>query len=145
MTAYLLLFLSSFLAATILPFYSEVLLVGLVREQTYAPWLLVLVASVGNTLGAWVNWALGRYLLHFQDRKWFYFKPEQMARWQNWFNRFGKWSLLFAWAPVGGDPLTFIAGVMRVNWLVFLILVGIGKTLRYIVVVYFGQHSLNWF
>lgn len=113
MTAYLLLFFSSFLAATILPFYSEVLLVGLVREGDYSSWVLLIVASVGNTLGAWVNWALGRYLLHFQDRKWFYFKAEQLERWQSWFNRFGKWTLLFAWAPVGGDPLTFIAGVMR--------------------------------
>lgn len=145
MAAYFFLFISSFLAATILPFYSEVLLIGMVREGSYPLWLLVCVASIGNTLGALVNWALGRYLLHFQGRKWFYFKPEQLHRWQAWFNRFGKWSLLFSWAPVGGDPLTFIAGVMRVNWLVFLILVGLGKTLRYVVIVYFGHYSLNWF
>lgn len=145
MTAYFLLFGSAFLAATILPFYSEVVLLGYVREGAHPYWALVAVASLGNTLGAVANWVLGRYLLHFQDRKWFYFKPDQMARWQKWFQKYGQWSLLMAWAPVGGDPLTFIAGIMRVPLLNFVVLVGIGKTLRYIVVVYFGDLSLGWF
>ncbi|HSM68700.1 MAG TPA: DedA family protein, partial [Xanthomonadales bacterium] len=69
MTSYLLLFGSAFLAATILPFYSEVLLFALLREGGNAA-ALVVVATLGNTLGAVVNWLLGRYLLHFQDRRW---------------------------------------------------------------------------
>ncbi|MDX1670217.1 MAG: YqaA family protein [Limnobacter sp.] len=145
MSGYLILFSSAFLAATVLPFYSEVILVAMVREGIYPAWTLVVVASTGNTLGALVNWFLGRYLLRFQDRKWFWFNPTRLERWQNWFNRFGKWSLLFAWAPVGGDALTFIAGVMRVHWLPFLILVGLGKSVRYVAVVYFGEFSLEWF
>lgn len=145
MTALALLFGSAFLAATILPFYSEVVLFGMVREQAHPLWLLVVVASVGNTLGAVVNWVLGRYLLHFQDRKWFYFKPSQLGRWQAWFQKYGQWSLLLAWMPVGGDPLTFIAGMMKVRLIPFVLLVGLGKTLRYIVVVYASQGSLGWF
>jgi membrane protein YqaA with SNARE-associated domain len=135
MTAYLSLFLSSFLAATILPFYSEVVLYALVK-QGYPGWLLVATASFGNTLGAVVNWVLGRYLLHFQDRRWFYFKPKQVEKMQRWFNRYGQWSLLFAWLPIGGDALTFIGGVMRVNIWIFILLVGIGKSLRYIAILY---------
>lgn len=135
MTSLALLFGSAFLAATILPFYSEVVLFALLR-QGGDPALLVAVATLGNTLGAVVNWGLGRFLLHFQDRRWFYFKREQMERWQRWFQRYGVWSLLLAWMPVGGDPLTFIAGVMKVHIVPFLVLVGIGKGLRYVSVVY---------
>ena len=134
-TAYLLLFGSAFLAATILPFYSEVVLFALLREGG-DPTLLVLVATLGNTLGAVVNWVLGRYLLHFQERRWFYFSRSQIDKGQRWFQRYGFWSLLLAWAPVGGDALTLIAGIMKVRLWVFLLLVGSGKALRYISVVY---------
>ena len=138
MIAYLLLFGSAFLAATILPFYSEVYLFALLREGG-EPFVLVAVATLGNTLGAVVNWILGLYLLHFQDRRWFYFSREQVDRAQRWFQRYGFWSLLFAWMPVGGDALTLIAGIMRVRLWLFLLLVGSGKALRYIAVVYFSH------
>ncbi len=139
-TAYLLLFSSAFLAATILPFYSEVVLFALLREGG-DPILLVLIAALGNTLGAVVNWLLGRYLLHFKDRRWFYFRQTQIDRAQRWFQRYGFWSLLLAWAPVGGDALTLIAGIMKVRLWLFLLLVGTGKTLRYISVVYLEAWS----
>lgn len=135
MLSYLLLFGSAFLAATILPFYSEVVLFALLREGGNAV-ALVAVATLGNTLGAVVNWALGRYLLHFQDRRWFYFSRSQIERAQRWFQRYGFWSLLLAWAPVGGDALTLIAGIMRVRIGMFLLLVGTGKALRYVSVAW---------
>jgi len=139
-TASLLLFGSAFLAATILPFYSEVILFALLREGG-DPILLVLVATLGNTLGAVVNWLLGRYLLHFQDRRWFYFRRAQIDKAQRWFQHYGFWSLLLAWAPVGGDALTLIAGIMKVRLWLFLLLVGSGKALRYISVVYLEAWS----
>ena len=135
MSALLALFASAFLAATILPFYSEIVLFKLLRDGG-DPALLVAVATLGNTLGAVVNWALGRYLLHFRDRRWFYFNERQIERAQNWFRRYGFWSLLLAWMPVGGDALTLIAGIMRVRLWLFLLLVGCGKGLRYLSVVY---------
>ena len=139
-TSYLLLFGSAFLAATFLPFYSEVVLFALLREGGN-PILLVLVATVGNTLGAVVNWVMGRYLLHFQDRRWFYFSRAQIEKAQCWFQRYGFWSLLLAWAPVGGDALTLIAGIMKVRLWVFLLLVGSGKAMRYLSVVYLEAWS----
>ena len=139
-TSYLLLFGSAFLAATILPFYSEVVLFALLRGGG-DPVLLVLVATLGNTLGAVVNWLLGWYLLHFQDRRWFYFSRAQIDKAQYWFQRYGFWSLLLAWAPVGGDALTLIAGVMKVRLWVFLLLVGSGKAMRYISVMYLEAWS----
>ena len=138
MMDYLLLFASAFLAATILPFYSEVVLFSLLYEGG-DPVALVAVATLGNTLGAVVNWALGLYLLHFQDRRWFYFSRQQIERAQRWYGRYGFWSLLFAWLPIGGDALTLIAGIMKVRLWLFLLLVGSGKGLRYISVVFISD------
>ena len=130
MDAYLGLFVSAFLAATLVPAYSEILFASLVATG-YDPLTLWLWASTGNTLGSAVNWVLGRYLLHFQDRKWFPFKEKNLALAQGWFQKYGVWSLLMAWLPVGGDALTFIAGIMRVRFWIFLVLTAIGKGARY--------------
>lgn len=138
-SSYILLFSSAFLAATVLPFYSEVTLFLMVREGA-DPFVLLAVATLGNTLGSAVNWALGRYLLHFQDRRWFYFSREQISTAQNAFQKRGVWSLLFAWMPIGGDALTLIAGILRVRLDVFLILVGFGKCVRYAAVLWIALH-----
>ena len=116
------------------PAYSELVLVGLVSAG-YDPFALWLWASAGNTLGSAVNWLLGRYLLHFQDRKWFPFKTSSLGASQRWFQKYGVWSLLLAWMPVGGDALTFIAGIMRVRFSVFITLTAIGKATRYAILL----------
>jgi membrane protein YqaA with SNARE-associated domain len=140
--AYAGLFFSAFLAATLVPAYSEIVLAGL-ASAGYDPLALWFWASLGNTLGSVVNWAMGRYLLHFQDRPWFPFKRETLGVSQRWFQKFGVWSLLLAWMPVGGDALTFIAGIMRVKFLVFVSLTAIGKATRYAILLgllgLFGQ------
>ena len=141
MFAYLLLFASAFLAATILPFYSEVVLVTLLAQGN-DKLILWIVATTGNTLGAGVNWVLGRYLLHFQNRGWFPFKLESLQKSQQWFQRYGVWSLLFAWLPVGGDALTFIAGMMRIKFWQLLLLCAIGKGARYWVVIWLTETTL---
>lgn len=141
MTSYLLLFGASFLAATIMPFSSEAILFGLIKHGEPA-WQLVVVATCGNTLGSVVNWALGRYLLHYRDRRWFYFSADQLTRMQLRFQKYGVWSLLFSWLPLGGDILTCVAGVMRVPLIIFLPLVAIGKLARYIAVFYLSQVPL---
>ena len=128
------LFFVCFLAATVLPFYSE-LMFGYLLLNGHDPLTLWVVATSGNTLGSVVNWALARYLLRFQDRRWFPFTPERLVRSQRWFDRFGKWSLLMAWAPIGGDALTFVGGLMGTRLGTFVILVGIGKGARYAALV----------
>ena len=133
---YLSLFAISFLAATILPFSSELTLAGLIATSNYDNLLLLIFASLGNVLGSVVNWALGFYSRNLATRKWFPFKETQIERSSKWFNKFGKWSLLFAWLPVIGDPLTLVAGLLRVKFLEFLILVMIGKISRYLVIFY---------
>jgi membrane protein YqaA with SNARE-associated domain len=133
--AYLIVAASAFLAATLLPFYSEIVLVSLLIEGK-DPMLLWIAATLGNTLGAAVNWLLGRFLLHYQDRSWFPVKRQQLVRAQAWFQRYGVWSLLFAWLPVGGDALTFIAGIMRVRFGLFFLLTAAGKGARYGVIIW---------
>ena len=125
------LFLSAFLAATLMPLSSEAVLAALSAADGFDVALLFAIATLGNTLGALVNWALGRFCLNWQDRRWFPFTADQPARAGARFRRYGLWSLLFAWLPVIGDPLTFAAGVMRVRFLPFVILVGVGKGARY--------------
>ena len=127
---YSILFLSAFGAATILPFSSEIVFIGML-EQGYSPFWVWLIATAGNSLGSVVNWILGRFMTRFESRRWFPFKPESLHRGQSWFQKYGIWSLLFAWVPVGGDALTFIAGVMKVRFEVFFILTAIGKGARY--------------
>ena len=132
---YLAVFTTAFLAATLLPAASEAVLAGTALAGGADTVLLLAVASAGNTLGSVVNWGLGRYLWRWRDHRWFPVRAPALERVSGWFNRFGIWSLLFAWLPVVGDPLTLVAGVLRVKFLPFLILVAIGKTARYALVL----------
>ena len=133
---YLSLFFISFLAATILPFSSELTLAGLISTSNYDNLLLLVVASFGNVLGSVFNWSLGFYSRNLTIKKWFPFKETQIERSSKWFSKFGKWSLLFAWVPIVGDPLTFVAGLLRVRFSDFIILVSIGKISRYLIIFY---------
>ena len=133
---YLSLLFISFLAATILPFSSELTLAGLTATSDYDNLLLLIAASFGNVLGSVVNWALGSYSRNLTTKKWFPFKETQIERSSKWFRKFGKWSLLFAWVPVLGDPLTLVAGILRVKFIDFIILVAIGKVSRYLIVFF---------
>lgn len=139
MLVYLSLFISGFVAATLFPASSEVLLVTL-QQQGYTPWALWLAATSGNTLGSCVNWWLGRELLRFQHRRWFPVSEESLRRASRQFTRYGLWSLLFSWLPIVGDPLTLIAGVMRVRFLPFVLLVSLGKGARYGLLLWLVQY-----
>lgn len=132
---YIGLFFSAFLAATILPVASEVVMTAMAASGDFEILWLLIVASVGNTLGSVVNWLLGRYLSGFRDRRWFPMTPHRIDHASRVFNRWGRWSLLLAWVPIIGDPLTFIAGLLRVPFPVFLVLVTISKTGRYMVLL----------
>lgn len=124
----------AFVAATILPAQSEAALVGLIFADRFPIWLLIVVASAGNVLGAVVNWALGRGVERFRDQRWFPVKGAALDRATQWYSRWGRWSLLLSWAPLGGDALTVAAGVLREPLWSFVLLVTIAKTGRYIVI-----------
>lgn len=143
MAAFVGLFASAFLAATILPFSSEAVLAALTLADGADLVALWAVASVGNTLGAVVNWGLGRFCLHWSERRWFPVKPPELERARRWFARYGTWTLLFAWVPIVGDPLTAAAGLLRVNLALFVVLVAIGKSGRYAAVILLAERTLG--
>ncbi|WP_207100946.1 YqaA family protein [Paracoccus shandongensis] len=126
------LFLAAFTAATLLPTQSEILVVSLLLTD-HSPWLVLTVASVGNVLGSVVNWFLGRGIEGLRNRRWFPVSPASLARAENWYRHYGRWSLLLAWMPIIGDPLTIVAGVLRESFWVFLLLVSVAKIGRYLV------------
>jgi membrane protein YqaA with SNARE-associated domain len=136
------LFLTALFAATLLPVQSEATLVGLILTGDYSIVALIAMASIGNVLGSVLNWLIGRGIERFRDRKWFPIKAAALDRARGWYQRYGRWSLLLSWAPVIGDPLTVIAGVLREPLPIFLALVGFAKTMRFIVV---GAVTLNVF
>ena len=128
---YIGLFGVAFLAATIFPAQSELLLAYLLRSGEHSWILLLAVATLGNVLGSVVNWLLGRSIERFRNYRWFPVSNNALERAERWYNRWGKWSLLLSWAPLVGDALTVIAGVLRVPFVTFLALVLIAKAGRY--------------
>ncbi len=128
------LFWTALLAATVFPFQSEPVLLALLLTTDYSWWLLVLVATVGNTLGSVINWFIGKNLARLEPYQWFPIKRASMERAEAWYQQYGKWSLLFSWAPFIGDPLTVVAGILRERFVVFLGLVLVAKLCRYLVI-----------
>lgn len=130
--ALFLLFLSAFGAATLLPLQSEAVLLGLLSQTDYVAALLIVVASVGNILGSCVNWYLGIKAQHFKNKKWFPVSEQKLNHAQQLYHRYGFWSLLLSWTPIIGDPITLIAGLMRENFIRFLLMVSVAKIGRYV-------------
>lgn len=133
---YLALFGTAFLAATIFPAQSELLFAYLLHKGEHDWRMLLAIATVGNVLGSVANWALGRMIERFRDRRWFPVSGGTLERAERWYARWGKWSLLLSWAPFIGDALTVAAGVLRTPFLTFLLLVLTAKGARYGMIVF---------
>jgi membrane protein YqaA with SNARE-associated domain len=123
------LFLAAFFAATPAPLPSEPVFLALQAAGWPLLWLII-VASVGNTLGSCVTYALGRGAERLKHHRWFPLTSATLSRAQGWWSRWGLWSLLLSWAP-GGDALVALAGLMRVPFWRFVGLVALAKTARY--------------
>ncbi len=134
--SYFQLFIISFLAATILPLSSELVLSTMLLTDSFDKYLLLVVASFGNILGSSVNWYLGKKILIFKDKNWFPANERQIAKGEIYFKKYGIWSLLLAWVPIIGDPLTIVAGILRVKFFTFLLLISISKISRYIFLIF---------
>ena len=133
MLSYGALFLSALMAASFLPMQSEAVLIGLLVARQEPVASLLVIATLGNVLGAVVNWVLGRALRRFEGRAWFPASQEQMQRAQRWYLRYGRWCLLGSWLPIVGDPITVVAGALRESFWPFVALVTLAKGGRYIV------------
>ncbi|MEH5142012.1 YqaA family protein [Enterobacter cloacae] len=131
------LFASSFLSATFLPGNSEVVLVAMLLSGVSQPWLLVLIATMGNSLGGLTNVILGRF-----------FPLREKSRWQEkavgWLKRYGAATLILSWMPVIGDLLCLLAGWMRISWGPVLFFLCLGKALRYVLVAWATLQGMTW-
>ncbi|MCF2195692.1 YqaA family protein [Enterobacter hormaechei] len=131
------LFASSFLSSTLLPGNSEVVLVAMLLSGVSQPWLLVLIATMGNSLGGLTNVILGRF-----------FPLREKSRWQEkavgWLKRYGAATLLLSWMPVIGDLLCLLAGWMRISWGPVLFFLCLGKVLRYVLLAWVTLQGMTW-
>ena len=132
---YVALFLSAFLAATLLPLSSEAVLSALLLSD-YQASALLLVATLGNVLGACVNYYLGYKVSHISSYEDWREQNIQKGRALRLVENYGAVSLLLSWVPIIGDPITFINGVIRTRLWVFLALVTLSKCLRYVVIIF---------
>ncbi|MFT5699420.1 MAG: membrane protein YqaA with SNARE-associated domain [Desulforhopalus sp.] len=136
-----LLFVISFLAATVVPLGSEWLLV-LMIVQGFSVGETVIAASLGNYLGSCTTYMIGQYGSTFIISKLLRIDTAQLIRAKKLYAKYGKWSLLVSWLPIIGDPICLVAGIFKVNWLRFSTLVFIGKFCRYATVAYFAHKAI---
>jgi membrane protein YqaA with SNARE-associated domain len=129
------LFVLSFMASTLIPLGSEWLLATLIL-QGFAPLPVVLVASFGNLLGGCTSYGIGSCGSTFLISRILRMDENERFRAERIFARYGSWSLLFSWLPIIGDPLCVIAGLLKVNFSRFALLVLIGKAARYVAVAW---------
>lgn len=123
-------FAVSFLSATLLPIGSEAAVFGLVKLNPHLFWATIAVATIGNTLGGAVSWAMGLASHKVVDR---YGKSSHHLRALDWLQRIGPKACLLAWLPLVGDPLCAVAGWLKLPFWPCVFYMAIGKLIRYIV------------
>ncbi|NWF38413.1 DedA family protein [Mariprofundus sp. NF] len=124
------LFFSALISSTLFPGGSEVLLLYRLNEGGNIV-ALVLIATLGNVLGSLITYGMGRLGNAAVHKRWLRISETQTERAEQWFEKYGRPSLLLAWLPIVGDPLCLAAGLMRCQLITFLVLVSIGKLARY--------------
>lgn len=128
------LFVASFLAATVIPLSSEALFVVMLFH--FDPWICLIVATAGNSLGGWLNYGLG-YLGNPEWLARIRVKPAQIHRWKDRVNFYGVWLALFSWLPFVGDIMAVALGFFRADWKGSFLFIFVGKFLRYLVILVF--------
>jgi membrane protein YqaA with SNARE-associated domain len=134
---YFALFMTSLVAGTMLPFLpasSEMAMAGLLAAGSGVPALLVAAAIMGNFIGASLNYLVGRNIARFSGRRWFPISPDRLHITTEWFRHYGIWLLLMCWLPMAGDAITVVAGLLRADLRLFLILTASGKAFGHVAV-----------
>lgn len=127
----ILLFIVAVFSASFFPSQAELLLFALLAIGKENPLALVLAATLGNTLGSLGNYYVGSSLLHWQNKPWFPIKKKYIDKTRRLYEKHGNWTLLLAGIPFIGNPITVVAGMMKTNIGLFIVLVAAGKSVRY--------------
>ncbi|MDP2217852.1 MAG: YqaA family protein [Methanolobus sp.] len=132
---YLSLFITSFLASTVLPMGSEALVVLLIKSD-HNFYAVVLLATIGNYLGACTTYYLGLKGRSGVIEKYMSISKKDLEKADRWFTRYGSYALLFTWLPLAGDAITAMGGLLKLDFRIFSFYVFIGKFARYLVLAY---------
>ncbi len=135
-----LLFVLSFLAATLLPIGSECLLIVMVL-QGFSLQNVVITATLGNFLGACTTYLIGIWGADFFIRTILRISDTQLVNAKKMYGKYGSWSLLLSWLPIIGDPLCLVAGVFGISFIRFSALVFVGKLFRYAILALIAQQA----
>ena len=135
------LFLACFLAATILPFSSEAVLLGM-AAMGGEPMTLLLVATTANTLGGLTNYGIGRWIPSERLAEPSGIAPEKAERWKGFARRYGSWAALLCWLPVVGDPIALALGLVRSSFIPTAVLMALGKAARYAALLWLSKPML---
>jgi membrane protein YqaA with SNARE-associated domain len=134
----------SFLAASVLPLSSEAF-VALMPALGYDPWVILCVATLGNYLGSLSNYCLGRWGSGYIFSRLVRVRPETELKLSGVFGRWGAPALIMSWVPVIGDPLTFVAGMLKTHLAAFTFWVVLGKAARYAVILEIANSIATFF
>ncbi len=126
------LFLGCMLAATIIPFSSEALVAGSIA-MGYDIWIIIFVSSLGNTAGGMISFLMGWLCKWEWLEKYFKVDREKLMKVHDRVYKYGVWAALVSWAPLVGDLISIALGLMRISPWKTLVVMFIGKTLRYVV------------
>jgi len=143
-TGYIGLFIISFLGASLLPLSTEIFVLGMV-PLGFNVWWIGLVATVGNYSGTLLNYYMGYKGIDFARARYFSIKEETWQRAQNFYEKWGPIALFFSWIPIIGDPLTAVAGALKMGLKLFTFWVFIGKGFRYAVLLGLANQILAFF
>ncbi len=128
------LFLASFLASTVLPFSSELVLLGMAAAG-WPPLELLVSASAGNWLGGMSSYTLGHLGDPDRLRRWLKVDVEKAGRWRSLIARYGPWAAMACWLPVVGDLVAVALGLGRSPLMPTALLMLVGKAARYAVLL----------
>jgi membrane protein YqaA with SNARE-associated domain len=134
------LFLGTLLAATIIPFSSEFILTAMLFAG-FDPLVCFVVATIGNTLGSYITYFMGRLLDYEKALKKLNFKEERIEQSKNFISKYGIWSALFSWVPIFGDIATFLLGTYHTKILHTFSLILIGKAGRFAIFILIFVYS----
>ena len=126
---------AAFVAGSFFPFSSEAVMVALIATGL-DPWQLMVYGAVGNTLGSYFNYCVGRMGKVEWIEKYLHVKKKDLEKAERFMGGRGAWMGFFAFFPLVGTAITILLGLMRANIVISFVSIALGKVLRYLIIVY---------
>lgn len=132
---YLGILIATFLAATILPAPSEIIIIVAFQAELTVPYVII-IATIGNSLGSFTNYYIGRFGVKLLNSKNKIFKEKRKQYWIKKSDKYGYWLGILAWLPIVGDPLIILLGTLKVKYKPLFITITAGKLIRYLIITW---------